>query len=241
MNNENRLCFVCALLIFFVFFNAFTQGTYYPDEIGNTWRFQSANKVNKKTIKIVEPDASFGISGVKVLIDETNDSTTRFFIQSTPKGVVIHRAVFDEIVLVGKVIFNYKPPQIFIPNPLELEAQWTVKSKAKVKVLFLEMVIEAIYNQKVVAVEDVTIPAGKFRNCLKIIQHMMLEVVDSESEGTLWLAPNVGPVKMVSKSIGGEDEPEVYHLVEYDIKVENDRIGVSRNGKLTALWARMKK
>ena len=233
MNNENRL--------WFVFFNVFTQGTYYPDEIGNTWRFQSANKVNKKTIKIVEPDASFGISGVKVLIDETNDSTTRFFIQSTPKGVVIHRAVFDEIVLVGKVIFNYKPPQIFIPNPLELEAQWTVKSKAKVKVLFLEMVIEAIYDQKVVAVEDVTIPAGKFRNCLKIIQHMMLEVVDSESEGTLWLAPNVGPVKMVSKSIGGEDEPEVYHLVEYDIKVENDRIGVSQNGKLTALWARMKR
>jgi hypothetical protein len=178
---------------------------------------------------------------VKVLIDETNDSTTRFFIQSTPKGVVIHRAVFDEIALVGKVIFNYKPPQIFIPNPLELEAQWTVKSKAKVKVLFLEMVIEAIYDQKVVAVEDVTIPAGKFRNCLKIIQHMMLEVVDSESEGTLWLAPNVGPVKMISKSIGGEDEPKVYHLVEYDIKVENDRIGVSRNGKLTALWARMKK
>ena len=197
--------------------------------------------MNKKTIKIVEPDASFGISGVKVLIDETNDSTTRFFIQSTPKGVVIHRAVFDEIVLVGKVIFNYKPPQIFIPNPLELEAQWTVKSKAKVKVLFLEMVIEAIYDQKVVAVEDVTIPAGKFRNCLKIIQHMMLEVVDSESEGTLWLAPNVGPVKMISKSIGGEDEPEVYHLVEYDIKVENDRIGVSQNGKLTALWARMKR
>ena len=233
MNNENRL--------WFVFFNVFTQGTYYPDEIGNTWRFQSANKVNKKTIKIVEPDASFGISGVKVLIDETNDSTTRFFIQSTPKGVVIHRAVFDEIALVGKVIFNYKPPQIFIPNPLELEAQWTVKSKAKVKVLFLEMVIEAIYDQKVVAVEDVTIPAGKFRNCLKIIQHMMLEVVDSESEGTLWLAPNVGPVKMVSKSIGGEDEPEVYHLVEYDIKVENDRIGVSQNGKLTALWARMKR
>ena len=233
---------VCwCVIVFFVFFNAFTQGIYYPDEIGNTWRFQSANKVNKKTIKIVEPDASFGISGVKVLIDETNDSTTRFFIQSTPKGVVIHRAVFDEIVLVGKVIFNYKPPQIFIPNPLELEAQWTVKSKAKVKVLFLEMVIEAIYDQKVVAVEDVTIPAGKFRNCLKIIQHMMLEVVDSESEGTLWLAPNVGPVKMVSKSIGGEDEPEVYHLVEYDIKVENDRIGVSRNGKLTALWARMKK
>ena len=64
---------------------------------------------------------------------------------------------------------------------------------------------------------------------------------DSESEGTLWLAPNVGPVKMVSKSIGGEDEPEVYHLVEYDIKVESDRIGVSQNGKLTALWARMKK
>ena len=241
MNNGNRLWFVCALLFFFVLFNAFTQGTYYPDEIGNTWRFQSANKVNKKTIKIVEPDASFGISGVKVLIDETNDSTTRFFIQSTPKGVVIHRAVFDEIALVGKVIFNYKPPQIFIPNPLELEAQWTVKSKAKVKVLFLEMVIEAIYDQKVVAVEDVTIPAGKFRNCLKIIQHMMLEVVDSESEGTLWLAPNVGPVKMISKSIGGEDEPKVYHLVEYDIKVENDRIGVSRNGKLTALWARMKK
>ena len=241
LNNRNRLWFASVLLLFFVFFNAFAQGTYYPDGIGNTWRFQSVNKVNKKTIKIVEPDTNFGISGVKVLIDETNDSTTQFFIQSTPKGFVIHRAVFDEVALVGKVIFNYKPPQIFIPNPLKLEAQWTVKSKAKVKVLFLEMVIEAIYDQKVVAIEDVTIPAGKFRNCLKIIQHMMLEVVDSESEGTLWLAPNVGPVKMISKPVGGKDEPKIYYLVEYDIKVEEDSIGVNRSDKLTALWARMKK
>ena len=73
MNNRNRLWFAYVLWFFFVFFNAFAQGTYYPDEIGNTWRFQSINKVNKKTIKIVEPDTNFGISGVKVLIDETND------------------------------------------------------------------------------------------------------------------------------------------------------------------------
>ena len=70
---------------------------------------------------------------------------------------------------------------------------------------------------------------------------MMLEVVDSESEGTLWLAPNVGPVKMISKPVGGKDEPKIYYLVEYDIKVEEDSIGVNRSDKLTALWARMKK
>jgi hypothetical protein len=241
LNNKKGLWFTCALLILFVLSNGFAQGTYYPDEIGNTWRFQSTNKVDKKTIKIVKPDTSFGVSGVKVLIDQTNDSATRFFIKSTPKGFVIHRAVFDEIALVGKVIFNYDPPQIFIPNPLKLEVQWTVKSKAKVKVLFLDMVIEAIYNQKVVAIEDIIVPAGKFQNCLKIMQHTILEVVDSETEGTLWLAPGIGPVKMISQSVGGEDEPKVYHLVEYDVKIEEDKIIVGRIGKITTLWARMKK
>lgn len=55
------------------------------------------------------------------------------------------------------------------------------------------------------------------------------------------MAPNVGPVKMISKPVGGKDEPKIYYLVEYDIKVEEDGIGVNRSDKLTALWARMKK
>ena len=55
------------------------------------------------------------------------------------------------------------------------------------------------------------------------------------------MAPNVGPVKMLSKSVGGEDEPKLYHLVEYDIKMEEDKIVVSQIGKLATLWARMKK
>lgn len=164
------------------------------------------------------------------------------FLSNQPqKDLLYNRAVFDEIALVGKVIFNYDPPQIFIPNPLKLEVQWTVKSKAKVKVLFLDMVIEAIYNQKVVAIEDIIVPAGKFQNCLKIMQHTILEVVGSETEGTLWLAPGIGPVKMISQSVGGEDEPKVYHLVEYDVKIEEDKIIVGRIGKITTLWARMKK
>ena len=58
MNNKKGLWFTCALLILFVLSNGFAQGTYYPDEIGNTWRFQSTNKVDKKTIKIVKPDTN---------------------------------------------------------------------------------------------------------------------------------------------------------------------------------------
>ena len=241
MNNRNRLWLACISLSVFVSLNTFVQGTYYPDEIGNTWRFQSANKVHKKKIEISESNTNFGTPGVKILIDKTDDNTTQFFIRSTPKDIVIHRAVFDKIALVGRVIFDYKPPQTFIPNPLELEAQWVVKSKTKVKILFLEMVIEAIYNQKIVAIEDVITPAGKFRDCLKIMQHTILEAIDSESEGTLWLAPNIGPIKMISKPVGGKDEPKIYYLVEYDIKEEEDRISVHRNNRLTTLWANTKK
>ena len=134
MNNRNRLWLACVSLSVFVSLNTFVQGTYYPDEIGNTWQFQSANKVHKKKIEISESDTNFGTTGVKILIDKTDDNSTQFFIKSTPKGVVIHRAVFDKIALVGRVIFDYKPPQTFIPHPLELEAQWVVKSKTKVKV-----------------------------------------------------------------------------------------------------------
>ena len=57
------------------------------------------------------------------------------------------------------------------------------------------MVIEAIYNQKIVAIEDVITPAGNFRDCLKIMQHTILEAIDSESEGTLWLAPILAQLK----------------------------------------------
>ena len=46
---------------------------------------------------------------------------------------------------------------------------------------------------------------------------------------------------MISKPVGGKDEPKIYYLVEYDTKVEEDRIGVNRSDKLTTLWAKMKK
>ena len=73
------------------------------------------------------------------------------------------------------------------------------------------------------------------------MQHTILEAIDSESEGTLWLAPNIGPIKMISKPVGGKDEPKIYYLVEYDIKEEEDKIGVHRNNRLTTLWANTKK
>ena len=46
---------------------------------------------------------------------------------------------------------------------------------------------------------------------------------------------------MISKPVGAKDEPKIYYLVEYNIKEEEDKIGVHRNNRLTTLWANTKK
>ena len=80
------------------------------------------------------------------------------------------------------------------PFPLEVGKSWTVKKQGAT----------AQYN--VAEMETVETPAGTFNNCLKVT------FTGNKNEGTEYLAPKVGMVKLVLKSKG---VPMTFLLTKY--------------------------
>lgn len=80
------------------------------------------------------------------------------------------------------------------------------------KTTFNQVVITAKTFSTVVGAEDVTVPAGTFKNCLKIRQDHVLELPLRVSvTGYIWLAKHIGLVKEMDTS------GVIFELVEYEL------------------------
>ena len=139
----------------------------------------------------------------------------------------ILKAIFT-FGLAGEVELPYDPPQVFLPIPIKLGTRWTVKGEVKLPLLGEIM---AENTQEVVAVDKISVPAGTFDNCLQVKQTNVLTspVLRLERPGTMWLAPNLGPVKFVNS------DDIVFELVRYNVSV--DETAVSSKMKLATTWA----
>ena len=211
--------------------------SYYPDEFGNTWHLRSIDAIDERIITIKGPEIIDG-KELKIIEDQTNDDISQFFVKIEPDGIKLFRSV-SPLALVGQIIFDYSPPQVFLPIPIDLGWQWTVRGEATLPLL--GKIISTIRSE-VVSIEDVTVPAGTFRNCLKTEQNITHSLIIGvlELKTTMWLAPNVGFVKAInSKSI-------IFELIDYDvaiedIEIEDTEIAVQPKGRLATKWASLKK
>ena len=133
--------------------------------------------------------------------------------------------------LVGEIDLPYTPPQVFLPIPIQLGAEWSVKGSVKLPLLGQ---IQAENRQKAVAIETVSVPVGTFEDCLKITQNNALKspVLGMELTGTMWLAPDLGPVKLISSG------DIVFELIRHNIKTATT--AVSLKTKLATKWSRIR-
>ena len=219
-------------LILGLMFSSFALAqTYYPDKVGNEWFFLSTDGIEERVLRIEGTDED----QVRQLVDQTkevnppNEETaySRFVIRPEFDNVQILKAVFT-FGLAGEIELPYDPPQVFLPIPIELGTRWTVKGEVTLPLLGEIM---AENTQEVVAVDKISIPAGTFDNCLQVKQTNVLAspVLRLERPGTMWLAPNLGPVKFVNS------DDIVFELVRYNVSV--DETAVSSKMKLATTWA----
>ena len=219
-------------LILGLMFSSFVLAqTYYPDKVGNEWFFLSTDGIEERVLRIEGTDED----QVRQLVDQTkevnppNEETaySRFVIRPEFDSVQILKAVFT-FGLAGEIELPYDPPQVFLPIPIELGTRWTVKGEVTLPLLGEIM---AENTQEVVAVDKISIPAGTFDNCLQVKQTNVLAspVLRLERPGTMWLAPNLGPVKFVNS------DDIVFELVRYNVSV--DETAVSSKMKLATTWA----
>ncbi len=233
---DHLYCFIYFLLIAIVCGSA-SDGhaqSYYPDEFGNTWVLRSTDGVDERVVAIEGP-ATIGTESLKVIADQTNDNISKFFIKVEPDRILIFRAIAS-VGLFGDVSIDYSPPQTFLPVPIELGLEWTVTGEAT---LSLGIKIEVTNNTKAVAIENVIVPAGTFRDCLKIEQHLQVQTSLGISvpprSSIMWLAPDIGLVKAISS------DNIIFELIDYDITIDRIEVAVQPKKKLAATWGALKK
>ena len=207
---------------------------YYPDNIGNEWVFLSTDGLEERVLRIQANTET----NYRQLVDQTREvrppqeetGYSRFVIQPGTNSIKIMKATFT-FGLVGEIDIPYTPPQVFLPIPIQLGAEWSVKGSVKLPLLGQ---IQAENRQKAVAIETVSVPVGTFEDCLKITQNNALKspVLGMELTGTMWLAPDLGPVKLISSG------DIVFELIRHNIKTATT--AVSLKTKLATKWSRIR-
>lgn len=206
--------------------------SFYPDDIGNRWILESTDKIDVRTVTIKGPEILNG-DELRIIEDETNGNVSQLFIRTEPDGVMLFRSVVS-LPLLGAVTFDYSPPQVFLPTQIDLGSEWTVESEATIP---LAGKIAVTNRAEVVAIEDVTVPVGTFRDCLKIVQDATIKLTIAELglSSTMWLALEVGLVKSTNT------DGVVFELIQLDIAQKEPETAVQPNGKLTTTWASIKR
>ncbi len=222
-----RFCVV--MFVFFGFAMFAAAQNYYPDRVGNRWVLRSTDELDTRVNEVVRKEL-LRDRLVTVFEGQTNDNPPdRLYVVTENDGIWIHRA---EVHLGDfNLEFDYNPPQVFLPIPLNLDTTWTVSGEAMVA----DTIISTNNRGQVVAIEDVTVPAGTFLGVFKIRQDIELSFVLGQLsfQRFMWLAPDVGIVKEINTS------DVVFELVDYDVVVEGP-IAVRTEGKLPITWAYLK-
>lgn len=167
--------------------NVYAAKEYYPNHVGNLWVLENWDGSKQHRIEIVEK-IPFGNQDVNVLHRETESGTDKFYIATAPNGDL--EVYWSKIIngFLGDLIFEYDPPQIFIPADLKVGKIWRIIGETRG--------IDTQTTCTVVAKEDVTVPAGTFHDCLKIQQDFLVKgFLNINVQSFMWLAPNIGIVK----------------------------------------------
>ncbi len=106
---------------------------------------------------------------VNVLQRHTHTGTDKLYIATFSDGVKVYRSE-GNIGILGDIDFDYVPPEMLIPFPLEVGTTWEIVGKTTVNQFSITMNTVST----VVTMEDVIVPAGIFRNCLFIQQHHII-------------------------------------------------------------------
>jgi len=168
---------------------------------------KSASSGEKKVVEIVGKSVISGRE-TNLLERSTKDNTDKLYIASEPDGTIkLFRSEIN-VAIVGTLTFNYNPPEVFVPYPLDVGTMWTVSGKTKV---FFWGTITSSTEAIVEAREDVTTPAGTYRDCFKIRQDYITSPLKIELTTYMWLAPDVGLIKEV------DSQGKVFELVEYEL------------------------
>jgi hypothetical protein len=173
---------------------------YFPLRAGDSWTYRHSEG-SQFTIKVLKEEKQ--PDGTLRYIVELHSGGLIHYTYSKPSGwVYLHRTDYTDQ---EGLKINFQPPKPYLKNPLVAGAKWRWAGKDVSG-------NESTESSRVIGLEWVEVPAGKFR-AMKIISEIASGggVVTK----TFWYAPGVGCVKSWSES--GQVKYG-YELTEYSFK-----------------------
>jgi hypothetical protein len=172
----------------------FTISEYFPLEQGNTWTYIEED--NQLTVQRVSGTQKInGVNAIKV-IDEDGD----YFLYGNTNGFLWYEQYdADDIPGCGWEKQILDPPVKFCDSVVSVGSTYastTTLKKTDCKGNSASIYLS--YGFTIEGIEDVTVPAGTFNDCLKITGIITVNGSTQTNEQYIWLAKGLGQVKSIS-------------------------------------------
>jgi hypothetical protein len=182
---------------------------YFPLVLGDTWTSKEIQKEitqeGEETDENIDTVTVFGTEKIKgVLAMKRGEIEEGYYdLMTNTNGVKMYKTYdpdFEDDVLINEMFETFNPPLTYLPPRLSVGTRHTFKSTMTHKETSgFKATAKVTVAVKVEGIENVTVPAGDFQDCLKItIKRDLIAVKynhEESSESTLWFAKGVGIVK----------------------------------------------
>ena len=160
---------------------------YFPLRVGDSWTYRNS-EAGGYTLKVLSEEPQEG-GPARYLVEVRSEVIIQNVFSKAGDWVLLHSENYPEHEGLKAA---YEPPRQYLRNPLVAGQKWEWSGKDPTQV-------ERHETYRVVGLEDITVPAGKFR---------AMKVVSEISSGpgrmtkTYWYAEGVGLVKTTTE--GGQ-------------------------------------
>jgi hypothetical protein len=185
----------------------YNAAEYFPLGQGDTWTYHEIEREGQEVEEDTETYAIIGTEKIKgkfaakkVEVDDgdyelvTNTNGIQFYMDYETE---------TENSIVVESIDTYNPPIMYLPPRISVGTRHSFKSTLTHKESTGVKITAKITGEAIVdGIEDVTVAAGTFHDCLKIRinRHVVVPKLQYEeiTETVMWFAPGVGMVKEMS-------------------------------------------
>ena len=164
-----------------------TKADYFPLRVGDSWTYRNT-EAGGYTWKVLNEEQHEG-EAVRYIVEVLSGAKILNTFSKTDGWVLFHQESYPEH---EGLQATYDPPKQYLPNPLVVGQKWESSGKDPTQMEHRE-------SSRVVGVETVTVPAGKFR-AMKVVS----EIANGGAlmTKTSWYADGVGLIK--TETVGGQ-------------------------------------
>lgn len=234
------------ILIIFIFFISLSNASlkaeerydisrYFPMDVGNEWvyvyKIYSTERggVSEGGTRVSSIQSKQILNGREIyLLQLEQDKKSIFYHSLGKEGVYLHKIAYEDECIV------FSPPILLFPDTFEFNQELKVSSSVRVYDSNGALTDEGIINGEVIVegIEDITVPAGRFKDCLRTSFSLTRQLRTNlkTMTNTSWLAQGVGKVReKQTVTVYAEKETDCKEIELKRATIKGKKIAIENN------------